>query len=112
MAIQKSKTLPNGVTGDYWRITQVSIVSTNMTFNVTISLFLSQAAFMAGAKPLTSNKIYRLTFTGPDLVGDIIATTYGKVKAQASATVTRSITGAILSPPGVYDPDLDGGTDV
>lgn len=100
MAIQKTKTLANGVTGNYWKITQVSVDKQSMTATATIALFTDAAH--TNTSPITgTNKQYKMPVTKAQLTGDITAAAYTSIKAQAS-TFTNGKD---------KDPDLAGGTD-
>lgn len=111
MAIQKTKTLPNGTSGDYWKITNVGIDRVEHKLIVTISLFLDASASSTGKQPLLSTKIYRLSFTSGELLSDLINVIYTKVKDQANTMVSTNILGQPITPQP-FDDDIAGGTDV
>ena len=92
MAIQKTKTLANGMTGNYWKITSVSVDKQSMKLKVTMALFVAQANTATSPIP-TTNKLFTFTVTKVDLMGDLVALCYASIKAK-------------------NDPDLTGGTDV
>lgn len=56
MAITKSKVV-NGVTGNFWKTREVYIAPDKSHSRVTISLFLSQAAYLSGAVALEQQEI-------------------------------------------------------
>jgi len=82
MAIQKSKTLPNGATGSYWKIAKV-IVDKNplmMHAHVILQLYADKAHADVN-QPLGFSKPFEFSLTKADLVGDVVATLYAKLKA-------------------------------
>lgn len=91
MAIQKSKTLTNGSTGNYFKITKTTVDKQAMTVTCILSLF-TDAAHTA-TSPLDYTKVFKNTATKQQLSGDILALCYTNIKAK-------------------NDPDLTGGTDV
>lgn len=91
MAIQKSKTLANGATGNYWKVTQAKVDKQAMKVRATMSLFVDQAHSVIAS--LNSNKIFNISVTKAQLSGDVIALCYTQIKT-------------------LNDPDLSGGTDV
>lgn len=56
MAITKSKVV-NGVTGNFWKTRDVFISPDRAHSRVTISLYLSQAAYLSGAVALEQQEI-------------------------------------------------------
>lgn len=112
IGIVKSKTLKNGTVGEFWKITKLSADLITGQMSVTLSLYINQAAFASGKSPLTSSKVYNLTITPSDLVGDLRTMIWTKIKAKANSLVTVDISGALLDPAVPFDPDLVGGTDV
>ena len=54
MALQKSKTLPSGVTADYWRVTKITLDVVNESALVVLSLYVNKAARDAGMQPVQS----------------------------------------------------------
>lgn len=114
MAIQKSKTLPNGVTGDYWRITTIHIDRQNLRVAGQVALFLDQAASNTGKQPIGAHKTFRFPFVAAEIAPptNLIAYVYGKIIAQAEAVITKDIRGNDLPEPTTFDPDLTGGIQV
>lgn len=111
MAIQKSKTLPNGAVGNYWRITDIVIDRQNLKAVSHIALFKDQATSDSGAPPLGAVKTYGFAFTKSELLAitNVVSYVYGKIMTQATATVTHDLSGHAISPVA-FDPDLAGGT--
>lgn len=115
MAIQKSKTLANGATGDYWRITSITLNRQNLTAIAEIALFKDAATSAAGNPPLGAYKTFNFNFTIPALLGatNVISFIYGLIMARAETVVEYNFfTGELLDEPTVVDPDLAGGTAV
>ena len=99
MALQKSKTLPNGSTGDYWKVAQVIVDKKAMVLVCTISLFMNQTvADVVGPQTLGVSKYYTFPVTKDQLAGDIVALAYTLIIAKVNSTPT--------------DPDLAGSTNV
>lgn len=111
MAIQKTKTLSNGATGNYWKI--ISEVYDKVTLQSTyiIALFTDKAHSDAGNPSLGLNKTYIFTFTRLELQGNRTLLGYTSIKAKAASMVLP-----ISGKPGdtliQFDPDLVGGIDV
>lgn len=114
MAIQKEKTLSSGVTGNYWRITTITVDSLNMKIVGQISLFKDQTASNAGKSPMAFSKTFRIPLNLPELLAaeNIIAYMYEKIQDAADVVVTKDILGHDLPNPTTVAPDLSGGTPV
>lgn len=106
MAIQKSKTLQNGATGNYWKITNISIDREKLVATCRVELFKDSSFSNIGS--LGSAKVFRVTVTKQQIAGDITAVCYTAIKTQANQSVTNPVTHE--SAP--KDADLAGGTDV
>ena len=93
MSLEKSITLPSGVTGNYLKITKPIPDKERLLLEVCLNLYLD-AAHKDG-EPLKRN-IFRFQFQvadASDLNGNIYALSYSLIKAK-------------------NDPDLDGAVDV
>lgn len=113
MAIEKSKTLPNGASGNYWRITQLDIDKVTLSMNCTISLFFDHAHSTSKAPNLGLNKQFKFSVLREDLNGDVTALAYTKIKDAAAAMYTPLPSSIDTDPqPRQFDPDLVGGVDV
>ena len=114
MAIQKSKTLASGASGDYWRITQINIDRQNLQIQGTIALFKDAAASAAGQPPIGAAKVFQFPFTMVEFAAspNAIAFVYAKIKARAAQTLSYDLSGAPIDPPRAVDPDLVDGVDV
>lgn len=110
MAIQKSKTLVNGASGNYWKITLESYDKVSMECVAIISLFLDHDHSMSGAG-LGMDKVYKFSATREELQGNRTLLAYAKIKAKAASMMTP-IGGPIDADPVAFDSDLVGGTDV
>lgn len=91
MAIQKSKTLPNGAYGNYWKITKIMLDKQTMIANCTLSLFTSQT--QTNGASLGFNKVYRIPVTKQQLAGDLISLCYAGIKAQSITKSDEDILG-------------------
>ena len=113
MAIQKTLTLPNGTSGNYWKITSVTIDKISMSVSFTVSLFFDKAVSDAKNPSLGVQKHFSFSVTKTDLVGDLVAFGYAHIKALVAPTASMPPNphGAPMHLPG---PDLflTDGTDV
>jgi|ERR1700677_1000945 len=100
MAIQKSKTLINGTTGNYWKITSITVDKQKMVATCVISLFLSSAK--SNSVPMARGRAYKVAVTKEQLAGDITAVCYTSLKTQAAKLIRGQPT----------DSDIAGGIDV
>jgi len=114
MAIEKSKTLSNGVTGNYWRITSILIDRQRMRVRGQIALFLNAESSAAGNQPIGAEKAFAFPLVLAEIAPptNLIAYVYGKIIAAASVPVTTDILGNPLPEPTTVDPDLTGGINV
>ena len=114
MAIQKSKTLSNGATGDYWRILSIMLDRQGLTATGRIGLFKDAATSAAGAPPLGAIKSFSFNFTMVEFLAapNAVAFAYNKIKTEAAREITHDLNGDPLETPRAYDPDLVGGVDV
>lgn len=111
MALQKSKTLDNGATGDYWRITTAIFDRESLTCSCRIALYTSQTIANSANKHLNLIKTFNFSVASMDLSGDIRVLLYNKVKTLASTVVSTDLFGNPITP-HAFDPDLDGATDI
>ena len=114
MAIQKSKTLLNGVTGDYWRITTIAIDRQRLKIKGQIALFLDAAASNEGCIPIGAHKSFEFPLVLAEIAPptNVISYMYGKIIAAASVVVTTDFLGNPLPEPTTVDPDLTDGVNV
>ena len=110
MAIQKDKTLANGVVGNYWRITKINVDRDNMVVNYVISLYLDKAHRLSGCDPLPCSKKYIISVTSEDLAGDLCAFGYTSIIAKAISQVAIPLSNPLVTT--YYDADLANGTNV
>ncbi len=109
MAIQKSKTLASGATGDYWKITDESYDKLTGKCTWYITLFTDKSFADADAPSLCLHKPpFTYMASKMELQGNRTALGYTQIKLQAAAVVPN-IGG---SGTHVFDPDLVGGIDV
>ena len=98
MALNKNYTFKNkitneNITANYWKITQTDMSKPEDTVRVKLVLYFNSAvAAQGGARILT--KEFKLKFTPEEMLGNVIATAYIKIKALISS-----------------DPQLAGATD-
>lgn len=114
MPIQKSKTLPSGVTGDYWRIMTITIDRQRLKIRGQIALFLNAAASNEGRPPIGAHKSFEFPLVLAEIAPptNLIAYMYDKIIAAASVVITTDFLGNPLPEPTTVDPDLTGGVNV
>lgn len=111
MAIEKEKTLPSGVTGNYWRIMTVTADRQNLTMICTIALFKDIVVGNTGFQPMGALKTFKFPLDIAEFSAstDILNYAYVKILAAAQVPVTKDILGNTLANPTTMDPDLAGG---
>ena len=111
MAIEKEKVLNNGYTGNYWRITTISINTLTRTMVGSIGLFKDKATSDAGGQPILI-KQFHFNFTMQEFLAssNVIALTYEKIIAQAETLLHYDINGSPIVPPIPRDADIADGT--
>lgn len=111
MALQKSKTLPDGSTGNYWRISTATFNRETLAVECNLKLYMDKAHADAGAPSLNKIKTFKFTVLAADLDGDIRALVYTKILAYVNSMIVP-----LFSPPNtpaqIADPDLAGATSV
>jgi hypothetical protein len=111
MAIQKSKTLPNGITGNYWRLTNISFDRDALSASARIALFKDKATSDSGAPHLGLVKHFSFTFTVPELISttNVLAYIYGKIRSIAETPINKDIAGNLIDVVP-FDNDIANGT--
>lgn len=84
MALQKEKTLPNGAVGNYWRISALQFNRATMKLDMVISLYKDSTPTLA---PLSNGHVVSTVLTPQELVGNLVAMAYTKIKAYANSDV-------------------------
>ncbi len=120
MALQNTKAMANGESGNYWKITGFSINKQSMTVTYSVNLFVAQQ-YSATSPIKGTNKTFTFSATKSEMAGDMIAWGYAQILAKAN-TVVRAAQEAVSASPGhpakaatpiVYgDADLHGATAV
>lgn len=105
MAIQKSKTLPSGVTGNYWRLKNAVIDIDRMEVNMVLGLYLDQTHGTNGSASIMSKHV-KLGITQQQLATGSLANAYQRILDQAN----EDIPGFFGQGTRKFDPDLAGGT--
>lgn len=83
MALLKQKTLSNGVSGEYWRLTSVSVCKTGVAFRVfcKLELYVNEAHKLttpiSGVSIMTSFEA-----SSHDVAGNVVALCYEKIKEK------------------------------
>lgn len=114
MAIQKSKTLPNGASGNYWRITSIYIDRQGLSCTGRIALFKDASTSASGAPPLGVSKVFSFPLVLSEFFNadNVISFMYEKIIARAEETLDYDINGNPIDPPRYVDPDLAEGVEV
>lgn len=109
MALQKSKSLSNGTSGNYWRITKEHYDRITHIATWTISLFKDRDCGMAGAG-LGLHKTYYRELTPTEARGNRTELGYNFIKAKANEMVPKF---PPVVPPELvpYDADLKDAVD-
>lgn len=113
MAIQKSKTLPNGASGNYWKIIyeEYNKLTFECTWQIALFIDATEAHSHANAQHLGLVKEFKAIVTAPDLAGDRTALGYAKIHEIAETQITVDLDGNTVSAHN-FDDDIGGGTDV
>ncbi len=82
MALQKSKQLQNGITGNYWKITSVTADKVKNQLQVVISLFVSKEISDEGKQSLQVKHSFIGDFTKEQLAGDLTILGYNLIKEK------------------------------
>lgn len=83
MALKKVKVLDSGVTGEYWKVSKVS-VKDKKELQATLSLYTSKEASDEGKKDLGEKVIFKVDITPSQAVSNLIEVAYVKVKELAA----------------------------
>lgn len=106
MAIQNSKTLKNGVTGNYWKITKINIDIEQLKTTIEISLYLDSTFGNDGVTTPIFRKTYSTNVTLQQIMNGSVANLYNNILAKANTSVPNfNAEGTHL-----FDTDLAGGT--
>lgn len=108
MAIQAEKLLPNGYTGDYWRISSEVYDKKKMTGEWTLTLYKSYEHYQSGGDHLNVHKRFFAPMTKEEMQGDRTQIAYTKIMEIANEQVPY------LTGDGTYlrDPDIAAGVQV
>ncbi len=85
MALIQKTTLSSGVTGDYWKITNLEIDKISNFLSVTISCYLNKDTRDKGLNPFTSKK-FILKLSTIDLSKNILDEVYKQIKISIAET--------------------------
>lgn len=111
IGVVKSKTLKSGVIGEFWKIIRLNADMLTGKMEVTLGLYINQAAYNSGKSPVSMSKVYNLSVIPSDLTGDIREVVWAKIKAKAATVISIGLEGQSITPMA-FDPDIDGATDV
>jgi hypothetical protein len=94
MALIKSTTLPSGITGEYWKLTSFAGKKSagGATAAATLSLF--KDAQHASSEPIGGASLsFKFEFTDQELVGNMPALLYQKIKDKNHPTLDGAVDG-------------------
>lgn len=112
MALLKSKSLPNGSDGNYWKIIQIAVDRISLQTMYIMALFKDQTHAHANAPHLGLGKKYAFQLTKDQMTGNMIELGYVLIKAKAASLVDQlGIDGKPNGQQAPYDPDLVGAED-
>jgi hypothetical protein len=107
MALQKSKELPSGSSGNYWKIISVSVDRVKLELSAKIALFKDKDSSDQGKKPLGLVHTFSGIQTKEALSGDLTGLAYDMIKTQCSGDQPSALSGKLMA----YN-DLVGSQDV
>lgn len=91
MAIIKSKTLPNGSSGNYYKITSLSLDKEQLELTIKLSLFKDKTTSDSGLPSLKLHKTLKCSITKEQSVGDLLALGYIKLLQDANIQVSSRL---------------------
>lgn len=105
MAIQASKTLNNGVTGNYWKITKITTDVLALMNTYELSLYID-ASHANGGSGRVSRKVFILSIDSDDIMTLSLSDAYASILALAKSQVPN------IGGPGthMFDADFNSGT--
>ena len=110
MALKKTKTLPSGVSGEYWKIISETYDRINHQVTWQIALFKDQAH--RTGEHLGIIKQFSRSINAEEATGNRTALGYNTIKQQSSEMITCGVSGLPLPEPIARDPDLCDAEDV
>lgn len=84
MALQKEKVLASGVSGNYWRVSVLYFERDTMSLQMRLSLYKDSTP---GLTPLGIHHDFKFTITQQEIVGNLVAWAYNKIKDYAESDV-------------------------
>lgn len=106
MAIQNSKTLKSGVSGNYWKITKLNIDLVALVTTIEISLYLDSTHGNDGVSGPIFKKTYITSVTLQQIMQGSITNLYNNILAKANSLVPNVGSDGTH----IFDTDLAGGT--
>ena len=103
MALQKMKTFINGESGNYWKITKISLDKKQMKINYTIELFKEMQ--YSNIAPLDYKKTFNFDISSNELDNDLFSLGYLKIKNYANTIKKPAIpySAAVAEVPEIKD---------
>lgn len=89
MALQKDKVLPNGASGNYWRINGLIVDPVTKQIMYVMALFKDKAHSDSGKPNLGVGKKYSFSLSDNQLNGNLRELGYNLIKAKAASLVDQ-----------------------
>ncbi len=84
MPFQKEKSLPSGVSGNYWAVSRLSFNRAGMSVELVVDLYKDNTP---GLSPLGLSHKFSFTITQPEITGNVIAWAHTKILAYADSDI-------------------------
>lgn len=106
MAIQNSKKLKNGITGNYWKITKLNLDLVLLTTTIEMSLYIDSVHGNDGVSSPIYKKVINATITLQQVMSGSVPGIYNNILAKANTQVPNILDEGTH----IFDADLAGGT--
>lgn len=83
-AFQKEKSLPSGVSGNYWAVSDMHYSRKSMTVDLVVSLYKDSTP---GLAPLGYSKQFSFVITPEELTGNLSVWAHSKILAYANSDI-------------------------
>lgn len=97
MALQKSKELPSGVSGNYWKIIQPIPDPINLQLSVKVALYKDQETAEAKKQNLGIVHSFVFSVTKEQLLGNLFSLGYTLIKAQCAGAAPSPMSGKLMA---------------
>jgi len=97
MALQKTKELLSGVSGNYWKIISVHCDRLKLTLSCDIALFKDKPASDAGKPHMGLTHSFDSVKTKAQLAGDLTELAYQMITAQTAGVAPSIMSGKVIA---------------